>query len=66
LGSIRAARVMAEIDASFGRKLAMPAIRLSVGARSRASCERYADRPGGWQPDNLVRSLASSSGSPAG
>ena len=38
----------------------MPAIRLSVGARSRASCGRFGDRLAGWLHDNSVRSSAGS------
>ena len=45
---------------AVGRKLAMPATQPSVGERSRASCGRFADRRGEWQPDNSVRSSAGS------
>ena len=41
---------MAEIELTFsGRRPATPAIRLSVGERSRASCGRYAGGPLAWR-----------------
>ena len=42
-------------DVTFGRRLATPAIRPSVGARSRASCGRFGDRLADWPPDNSAR-----------